>query len=399
MLKSLSRKALEISPSPTMAIDSKAKEMKRQGIDVIGFGAGEPDFDTPQGIREAAIEAINGGHTRYTPAAGTIEVREAICAKLLKDNGLSYQPNQIVVSNGAKHSVNNALAALLNPDDQVLIPAPFWVSYPEMVRLNSGVPITVQTDRANHFKASVQDLQKALTKKSKVLILNSPVNPTGQVYSAEELKAVADFCLDHQLYIIADEIYEKLIYGQARHVSIAGFNDQLKDLTIIVNGVSKSYAMTGWRIGYTASRADIATVMANIQSHTASNPNSIAQKATIAALQGPQDSVKMMHDAFDQRRRYLVKRITDLPYLEALEPEGTFYIFVSIAATLGKNFRNQIISSSDHFASLLLENSKVAVVPGSGFGSPDYVRLSFATSKDKLEEGLNRIELFLKEIE
>jgi aspartate aminotransferase len=394
----LSRKALAISPSPTMAIDSKAKEMKNQGIDVIGFGGGEPDFDTPREIRDAAIKAINDGHTRYTAAAGTIEVREAICAKFQKENGLSYKPNQIIVSNGAKHSVNNALSALLNPEDEVLIPVPFWVSYPEMVRLNYGVPIAVETDKANSFKATVADLQKTLTKKSKALILNSPVNPTGQVYSAEELELIADFCLDNQLYIIADEIYEKLIYGQTKHVSIASFGDQIKNLTVVVNGVSKSYAMTGWRIGYTASAVEIATVMANIQSHTASNPNSIAQKATLAALEGPQDSVKEMHGAFDQRRRFIYKRITALPYLEALEPEGTFYIFVSIAATLGKKYQNQVINSCDVFASLLLENSKVAVVPGTGFGSPDHIRLSFATSMDNLTEGLNRIEAFLTEI-
>ncbi len=394
----LSEKALAISPSPTMAIDSKAKEMQSQGIDVIGFGAGEPDFDTPAFIRDEAIKAINEGHTRYTPAAGTLELREAICNKLLTDNDLSYKPSQIVVSNGAKHSINNVLAALLNPGDEVLIPAPFWVSYPEMVRLNDGVPVVVETELANNLKATIKDLQKVLSSKSKVLILNSPSNPTGQVYSKEELKAIADFCTANKIYVISDEIYEKLIYGQEEQVSIASFNEQIKALTIVVNGVSKSYAMTGWRIGYSASSVEIATVMANIQSHTASNPNSIAQKATVAALKGPQDSIKEMHRAFDERRRYIFKRINSLPFLKALEPQGAFYLFVSTAATIGKSYRNCKLNSSDDFSALLLENQKVAVVPGTGFGAPDYMRLSFATSMEKIVEGLNRIEAFVNEI-
>lgn len=394
----LSQKALKISPSPTMAIDSKAKEMQSQGIDVIGFGAGEPDFDTPALIRDHAIKAINEGHTRYTPAAGTLELREAICRKLLTDNDLSYKPPQIVVSNGAKHSINNALAALLNPGDEVLIPAPYWVSYPEMVRLNDGIPVVVETDLASNLKATVKDLQRSLSSNSKVLILNSPSNPTGQVYSKAELQAIADFCTENKIYVISDEIYEKLIYGQEEHVSIASFNEQIKDLTIVVNGVSKSYAMTGWRIGYTASSAEIATVMANIQSHTASNPNSIAQKATVAALKGPQDSIVEMHQAFDERRRYIFKRINSLPYLNALEPQGAFYLFVSTAATNGKSYRNSELTSSDDFSAHLLESEKVAVVPGTGFGAPDYVRLSFATSMENIVEGLNRIEAFVHEI-
>jgi len=394
----LSKKALAISPSPTMAIDSKAKEMQSQGLDVIGFGAGEPDFDTPSLIRDEAIRAINEGHTRYTPAAGTLELREAICSKLLTDNGLSYKPSQVVVSNGAKHSLNNVLAALLNPGDEVLIPAPYWVSYPEMVRLNDGIPVTVETEPTNNLKATVDDLRKSLSSKSKALILNSPSNPTGQVYSIEELKAIADFCTEKKLFVISDEIYEKLIYSQDKHFSIAAFNEKIKDLTIVVNGVSKSYAMTGWRIGYTASSTEIASVMANIQSHTASNPNSIAQKAAVAALKGPKDSIEEMRRAFDERRCYIFGRISNLPYLNALEPQGAFYIFVSTAATLGKSYRNNKLKSSDDFAALLLENHKVAVVPGTGFGAPGYVRLSFATSMEKIVEGLNRMEAFVNEI-
>lgn len=391
----LSKKALGISPSPTMAIDSKAKEMKSRGLDVIGFGAGEPDFDTPPHICEAAVKAINEGHTRYTPAAGTPELKEAVCEKLMNDNGLQYAPAQIVVSNGAKHSLANALAALLNPGDEVLIPAPYWVSYPEMVRLGDGIPVPIETKEENSFKVTPADLEQALSDRTKALILNSPSNPTGQVCSEEELKAIAGFCVRHNLFVIADEIYEKLIYGGSRHVSIAAFNERIKELTIVVNGVSKSYAMTGWRIGYTASAPEIAAVMANIQSHTASNPNSIAQKAAVEALRGPQECVEEMRLAFDERRKYVYERIKAIPHLDALEPIGAFYLFVSVADTVGKTFQGRKIGGSDDFAEMLLESRKVALVPGTGFGAANYVRLSFATSMDNITEGLNRIETFV----
>jgi aspartate aminotransferase len=394
----LSKKALKISPSPTMAIDSKAKEMKSQGIDVIGFGAGEPDFDTPQHIREAAIRAINEGHTRYTPAAGTQEIKEAICSKLKQDNNLEYSPGQIVVSNGAKHSLNNALAALLNPGDEVIIPAPYWVSYPEMVWLNEGIPVLFSCSEENRFKLTLADLEKTASSLTKALILNSPSNPTGQIYTGEELKVIADFCVDRGIYIIADEIYEKLIFGGGKHISIASFSDQIKEMTIVVNGVSKSYAMTGWRIGYTASSPEVARVMSNIQSHTASNPNSIAQKATVAALRGSQHCVEEMRLAFEQRCRYMYDRFTALPYLDAIEPRGAFYLFGNISETVGKKFEGSTIENSDDFARLLLESRKVAVVPGTGFGAPKHVRLSFATSLNIIEEGLNRIEAFLGDL-
>ncbi len=394
----LSKKALAISPSPTMAIDGKAKEMKSKGIDVIGFGAGEPDFDTPLHIREAATAAMNEGHTRYTPAAGTVELKEAICAKLQADNGLEYNPAQIVVSNGAKHSLSNIMTALLNPGDEVLIPAPYWVTYPELVRLNDGIPVPVEAGADNALRITPGDLEKVCREKCKALVLNSPCNPSGQVYSAQELKAIADFCCRKNIYIIADEIYEKLIYGDNRHVSIASFDERTRDLTIVVNGVSKSYAMTGWRIGYTASNKEIAAVMANIQSHTASNPNSIAQKATLAALTGAQDCVKEMRLAFDRRRLYMCERIANMSALSALEPRGAFYLFVDISATVGKTFQGQTIGGSDDFAAHLLENRKVAVVPGTGFGSPHHVRLSFATSMDNIVEGLDRIEAFVGDL-
>ncbi len=394
----LSKKALSISPSPTMAIDSKAKEMKSQGIDVIGFGAGEPDFDTPAHIRDAAINAINEGHTRYTPAAGTPELKEAICRKLKRDNNLEYSPAQVVVSNGAKHSLSNAFTAILNPGDEVLIPIPFWVSYPEMVKLSDGIPVPVETDEKNSFIVTPEDLEKAHSKKTRALVLNSPSNPTGQICSEKQLKAVADFCLDKEIFIISDEIYENLVYGSRKHYSIAAFNEKVKDLTILVNGVSKSYAMTGWRIGYTASSAELAKVMANVQSHTASNPNTIAQKASLAALEGPQNCVEEMRLAFDERRRYMYKKVMEIPLLDALEPEGTFYMFVSMAGAIGKKANGIIINSSDDFAALLLEKQKVAVVPGTGFGAPEYMRLSFATSMENIVEGLKRISAFIEEL-
>ncbi len=395
----LSNKAMGVSPSPTMAIDNKAKEMKSQGSDVIGFGAGEPDFDTPSHIREAAIKAINEGHTRYTPAAGTLELKEAICRKLKRDNGLEYSPAQVVVSNGAKHSLFNALAALLNPGDEVLIPVPYWVSNPELVKLNDGIPVAMETSKESGFKASVEDLEKYRTGRTKALMLNSPCNPSGQVYSKDELKALADYCVEHNIYVIADEIYEKLIYDDTGHHSIAAFNEQIKELTIVVNGASKSYAMTGWRIGYTASSPEIAKIMASVQSHTASNPNSIAQKAAVAALDGSQECVEEMHLAFDERRKYMYDRIKNIPGLNCLEPRGAFYLFVNLEETEGKTFRGEKIGSSDDFARLLLESSQVAIVPGTGFGLSNYARLSFATSMDNIVEGLNRIETFVKELE
>jgi len=395
----LSKKALGINPSPTMAIDSKAKEMLSRGIDVIGFGAGEPDFDTPAHIREAAIKAINEGHTRYTPATGSQELKEAICEKLKRENGLTYSPAEIVVSNGAKHSLNNCLAALLNPGDEVLIPAPYWVSYPEMVRLSDGNPVAVVTSEKNNFRITPLELEQQATAKTKVLIINSPCNPTGQIYNEQELRAIADFCVERNIYIITDEIYEHLIYGKNSHTSIATFSDQVKEQTIVVNGVSKSYAMTGWRIGYTASTAEIAKVMGNLQSQMASNPNSIAQKATVAALRGPQNCVAEMNRAFEERCSFMYSRFNAIPHLEALEPQGAFYLFGSMAQTIGKSYQGNVIKGSDEFAAYLLESQNVAVVPGTGFGAPHYMRLSFATSMDNIKKGLDRIEAFVNELE
>jgi aspartate aminotransferase len=394
----LSKKALSVNPSPTLAIDALAKKMKAEGVDVIGFGAGEPDFDTPAHIREAAVRALQDGFTRYTPAAGLPELQQAVCRKLQDDNGLTYSPEEIVISNGAKHSLTNVFAALLNPGDEVIIPAPFWVSYPEMVKLNDGVPVIIPTTRENRFKMTAAELAAALTARTRAIVLNSPSNPTGQVYTREELAAIASFATANSLYVVSDEIYEKLIYGIDRHISIASLGKEIRDLTVVVNGVSKTYAMTGWRIGYTASASGIAKVMASIQSHATSNPNTMAQKATIAALEGPQDCVEEMKQAFAQRRDYMVEIIGDTPGISCLEPAGAFYVFMDVSSTFGQNYRGRPINSCDDFASLLLEGEKVAVVPGTGFGSPDYVRLSYALAMTQVEKGMARIGSFVREI-
>ena len=301
----ISKKASTITPSATLAIDAKFKNMKAQGIDVVGFGAGEPDFDTPQNIKDAAIAAINNGFTKYTPASGTLELKKAVCAKFKRDNGLDYAPENIVISNGAKHSLVNTFMAILDPGDEVIVPAPYWVSYPEMVKLADGVPAILNTTEENHFKFTAADLEAAITPKTTALILNTPSNPTGMAYTKDELQSIAEVCLKNNLYVISDEIYEHLLY-EGEHISIASLGEEIKDKTIIINGVSKTYAMTGWRIGFTACNAQITKVMANIQSHASSNPNSIAQAATVEALNGPQDSVIAMKKAFVERRDYMI---------------------------------------------------------------------------------------------
>jgi len=391
----LSKKAMSISPSSTLAISAKAKKMKAEGIDVIGFGAGEPDFDTPVYIKEAAIKAINEGFTKYTPASGTLELKQAICRKFKKENGLNYSPANIVISNGAKHSLVNAFQAICNPGDEIIIPTPYWVSYPEMVKLADAVPVFLKTTEESEFKFTIEDLQKLITDKTKAIVINSPSNPTGMIYSQELLKAVADLAIEKGIYIVSDEIYERLIYDGYNHISIASFSEKIKDLTIIVNGVSKTYSMTGWRIGYTASNEKVAKIMSNVQSHATSNPNSIAQKATEAALDGPQDDVDMMASQFIKRRNYMVERINSINGLSCLKPNGAFYVMMNISQIIGKEFEGVKISSSDDFANVLLDKAKVALVPGSGFGTDIHVRLSYATSMENIIEGLNRIEKFL----
>ncbi|MGN1059645.1 MAG: pyridoxal phosphate-dependent aminotransferase [Clostridia bacterium] len=391
----LSKKAKSIQASTTLAIDSKFKAMKAEGIDVVGFGAGEPDFETPDYIKEAGIRAIREGKTRYTPAAGTMELRKAVAEKFLRENGLSYEPTQIVVSNGAKHSLINAFTAILNPGDEVIIPAPFWVSYPEMVKLADGVPVIVEAKEADNFKVSVRALETALTPKTRALVLNSPSNPTGMVYTKEELEKIAAFAVEHDLYVVSDEIYEHLIY-EGTHVSIASLGEDIKNRTILINGVSKTYAMTGWRIGFAAACPEIAKVMANVQSHASSNPNSIAQAATVAALSGGREEIETMKKAFCERRNYMVERINSLPGVSCKKPQGAFYVLMNISALKGRELDGKVIRTSDDFAEVLLNNAKVAVVPCSGFGTDDFVRWSYAVSMDTIREGLNRLENFLK---
>ncbi|MDD3766482.1 MAG: pyridoxal phosphate-dependent aminotransferase [Eubacteriales bacterium] len=390
----LSEKFMSISPSPTLSIDAKFKDMIANGIDVVGFGAGEPDFDTPSHIKQAAIKAIQDGFTKYTPAAGTVALKKAICEKFLKDNNLSYSPSDIVVSNGAKHSLVNVFQAILNAGDEVIIPAPFWVSYPEMVKIADGVPVFIETTEENSFKFTPQQLKDAITPKTKALILNSPSNPTGMVYTKDELKEIAKIAVENNIFVVSDEIYEELIY-EGEHTSIAQLGEDIKARTIIVNGVSKSYSMTGWRIGYTASSPQIAKIMANVQSHATSNPCSISQAAAVAALQGTKDSIEVMKKAFIERRNYMVDRINSIPNLSCLKPNGAFYVMMNIKDILGKEIGGKIVSTSDEFCELALEKCKVALVPGSGFGAEGYVRWSYATSMENIKKGLDRIEAFL----
>lgn len=391
----LSARAKQISPSVTLAIDTKAKQMMAQGIDVISFGVGEPDFDTPVHIREAAIEAINTGFTRYTPASGINELKNAICAKLKRDNGLEYRPEQIVVSNGAKHSLYNALMVLVETGDEVIIPAPYWVSYSEMVKLTGARPVFVQTKEEQDFKLQIEDLKAAITPNAKVLMLNSPSNPTGMVYTQEELKAIGQVALEHDLYIIADEIYEKLVYDGAEHHSIAALIPEMKDRTVLINGMSKAYAMTGWRIGYTASHIDIAKAMSSMQSHATSNPNSIAQKASVAGLNGPEEPITAMVGEFAKRREFMVERINQIEGLSCRKPQGAFYVMANVSKLFGKTIGGEVIKDDMQLAAALLEKAHVAVVPGSAFGASDFVRLSYATSLEQIKEGLNRIDKFI----
>ncbi len=392
-----SQKALTISASPTLAIDEKYKAMLADGIDVIGFGTGEPDFDTPQYIKDAAIKAINDGFTKYTPAAGTMSLRKAICRKFERDNSLSYAPNQIVVSNGAKHSLVNAFLAILNPGDEVIIPSPYWVSYPEMVKIADGIPVSVHGSEENDFKVTVEQLESVTSEYTRALVLNSPSNPTGMIYTKEELEKIADYAVKHDIYVISDEVYEKLIYDGEKHYSIASLNEKIKDLTIVVNAVSKTYAMTGWRIGYTASNPKIAKIMSNIQSHATSNPNSIAQAAAEAALNGGEEEIEKMRLEFLKRRDYMVEKMNLIDGISCKMPNGAFYVMMNISKIKGKTLYGKKIETSDDFCELLLEKGKVALVPGSGFEADDYIRWSYAASMDKIVKGLERLEKFVKE--
>ncbi len=395
----LSKKAMKIKASSTLAISAKAAELKAAGKDMVTFGVGEPDFDTPIHIREAAKKAIDMGKTRYTPAAGIPALRQAVCDKLKKDNGLDYVPAQVIISNGAKHSLMNAFMAILNDGDEVIIPAPYWLSYSEMVKIAGGVPIVVHTKKENNFMLTKQELEQAYTEKTKALILTSPSNPTGMISTLEDLQMVADFAVAHDIFVISDEIYEKLIYdADKKHISIASLGKEIYDRTIVINGVSKSYAMTGWRIGFTAAPLEVAKLMASLQSHMASNPNSVAQEATLAALEGDQSCVAEMCKEFKKRRDYIYEREEQIPLISALKPEGAFYLFVDVSKTYGKCYQGKSITSAADFATILLEEKFVAVVPCADFGMPDYIRLSYATSMELIAKGMDRIEELVKSL-
>lgn len=394
----LSKKAAAVKPSSTLAITAKAKELKAQGKDVVGFGAGEPDFNTPENICDAAIKAIKDGFTKYTPASGTNELKAAISKKFKEFNGLDYDTDQIVISNGGKHSLTNIFTALINPGDEVIIPAPFWLSYPEIVKLAGGVPVIVTTTKEQNFKLTAEDLAAAVTDKTKALVLNTPNNPTGMLYTEEELRAIAKVAVEKDFYVVADEMYEMLVYGEQKHISIASLGKDIYDRTITCSGLAKSYAMTGWRIGYTGSSKEIAKMMGSVQSHQTSNPNSIAQKAAVEALTGPQDSVEKMHAEFDKRRKYMYKRICDMDLLDALEPMGAFYVFVDGSAVLGKSYKGTKIESVPQMADILINEYNTAIVSCADFGFPDCFRLSYAISIEQIEKGLDRIESFIKEL-
>ena len=395
----ISERAKNISPSLTLAITAKAKAMKAQGMDVVSFGAGEPDFDTPAYIVEAAKYALDHGMTKYTPVPGTVELRRAIAEKLTRDTGVAYAPEQIVVSTGGKQTLRNACEALINPGDEVLLPAPYWLTYPELIRMSGGKTVVLETTDKSDFKITPEQLENAITDKTKALIFTNPSNPTGMVYSPEETETLAKVAEKHGLYVISDEIYEKLVYGAACR-SIASFGN-MKDLTVICSGMSKTYSMTGWRVGYSAAPLNVAKAMSSIQSHTTSNTNSIAQYASYVALtdERGEEFLGNMVKVFDSRRRLITELVRKTPLLSAPEPKGAFYIMVNVSGTFGKKCGGEVIRDSSDFCDMLLEKSLVAVVDGAAFGAPDYVRLSYACSEDDIRKGLERMAEFTSSLE
>ncbi|MGE5855655.1 MAG: pyridoxal phosphate-dependent aminotransferase [Syntrophaceae bacterium] len=395
----IAKRAMAIKPSPTLATAAKAKAMKAQGIDVVDFGVGEPDFDTPENVKQAGIKAIQSGFTKYTPAGGTDELKEAVIDKFRKDNGLSYEKPQVLISCGAKHSLYNIAEALFDPGDEVIIPAPYWVSYPDQAILNDAVPVIIETRESEGFRISAAALDKAVTKKTKAIILNSPSNPTGLAYDRKTLEEVAAVALKHRVYVISDEIYEKLVYDGFEHVSIASLGKEIKDLTIVVNGVSKSHSMTGWRIGFAAGPKDVITAMANIQSQSTSNPTSISQKAAVEALRGPQEFIATMNAEFDKPRKYMVERLNRMPGVSCLMPVGAFYAFPNVSKLYGKVANGKVIKNSSDLAGHLLEEGKVALVSGDAFGADAHIRLSYATSPENITKGLDRIEAVIKKLQ
>ena len=385
----LSKRVQDLSPSSTLRITALANKLRLEGLDVVSFGAGEPDFDTPDFIKASAIEAIRSGFTKYTPSTGTPELKKAIQEKFKKENNLQYSPEQIIVSSGAKHCLFNIILALIDEGDEVIMGLPYWVSYPEMVKLAGGVSRFIQGRKENSFKITVKEINEALRQETKLLILNSPSNPTGAVYDRQELEDIADLCVARNIYVISDEIYEKLIYDGLKHISIASLNSEIYKRAFTVNGVSKAYSMTGWRIGYFAGPLEVATAVKNLQDHSTSNPCSISQKAALSALTYPDEWTKKMRDEFQLRRDYLISRIDKIPSLSYVRPAGAFYLFCDISKTGLK---------SQDFSTRLLNEAQVAVIPGDGFGCDEYIRLSFALNLDAIKKGIDKLEQWIKQL-
>jgi len=395
-MKEISRIAAAVQASTTLQVDALFKQMKADGKNVVGFGAGEPDFNTPENISEAAHKAIRDGQTKYTPVAGIPALKQAVVDRLQADCGISYAPGQIVAASGAKHNIYIALQALVNPGDEVIVPAPYWVTYTEAVKMAGGVPVVITATEADDFKITASQLDAAVTDKTKLFILNNPSNPTGMLYSADELKALADVCLKHDLYVISDEIYYKLLYDGKKFTSFASLGEDIKERTIIVNGVSKTYAMTGWRIGYTASSSKLAEVMSNYLSHATSAPSTISQIAAVEALNGPQEGIEEMRKVFEQRRDYIYDRINAIPGVSCRKPDGAFYVMMNIEKLIGRTLGGVEIRNSDDFSLSFLENGLVALVSCSGFGIDNFLRLTYASSMEEIKEGMDRLEKFVK---
>ncbi|WP_096550836.1 pyridoxal phosphate-dependent aminotransferase [Ureibacillus thermosphaericus] len=393
MKELLANRVKTLTPSTTLAITAKAKEMKAQGIDVIGLGAGEPDFNTPQNIMDAAIDSMQQGYTKYTPSGGLPALKQAIIEKFKRDNQLEYKPNEIIVGVGAKHVLYTLFQVILNEGDEVIIPIPYWVSYPEQVKLAGGVPVYIEATSEQNYKITAEQLKNAITDKTKAVIINSPSNPTGMVYTREELEAIAKIALENNILIVSDEIYEKLLYNGAEHFSIAQISEEVKAQTIVINGVSKSHSMTGWRIGYAAGNADIINAMTDLASHSTSNPTTASQYAAIEAYNGPQDSVEEMRKAFEYRLETIYPKLSAIPGFKVVKPQGAFYLLPDVSEAAQKTG----FASVDEFASALLTEANVAVIPGSGFGAPTTIRISYATSLNLIEEAIERIDRFVKD--
>ena len=393
LTKRLASRVNTLTPSTTLAITAKAKQMKESGIDIIGLGAGEPDFNTPDNILEAAVKSMREGKTKYTPSGGLVELKDAVINKLKRDQQLTYTRNEIMIGIGAKHVLYTLFQVILDPDDEVIIPSPYWVSYPEQVKLAGGVPIHIEATSAAQFKVTAEQINNAITEKTKAVIINSPGNPTGMIYSEDELREIAAVCEEKDIWIISDEIYEKLIYGKEKHISTAQLSDDAKKRTLVINGVSKSHSMTGWRIGYVAGDAEVVTAMTNLASHSTSNPTTTSQYAAIEAYNGPQETVEVMRKAFESRLNQVYPKLAAIPGFKVIKPDGAFYLLPEVSEALEKTG----FANVDDFATALLTEANVAIIPGSGFGSPNTIRLSYATSIDLLEEAIRRIEKFVRE--